>query len=57
MKYLFLIIRHMFPRRRWKIIKTNDIIYEGVKKGVVHTLQDQFGNIRTETVRLPYPYA
>lgn len=51
MKYLFLIIRHFFPRRRWKIIGETAVMDEDARPGDLPIkrfiiLQDQFGNLR-----------
>jgi len=58
MKYLFLIIRHIFPRKRWKIIKvisTYDTDDYGRVIGTLPiyrkiTLQDQFGNVKYKKI-------
>lgn len=47
MKYLFLIIRHIFPRRRWRIVRElNYLKPNGGVCGKMYVLQDQFGNIK-----------
>jgi hypothetical protein len=52
MKYLYLIIRHFFPRKHWKIIKETTI-YGMDEFGqrrplrLEYTLQNQFGEIKT----------
>jgi len=51
MKYLFLIIRHLFPRRRWVQVSkdsVNDV--EGRLVGYIVTMRDQFGNIKTHQI-------
>lgn len=52
MRYLFLIIRHLFPRKRWRIIGTTKTFYDGdtLPSYITHTLQDQFGNIKTKRI-------
>jgi hypothetical protein len=52
MKYLYLIIRHIFPRKRWKLFKTV-IVYDGddplngrLPIGNTLYFRDQFGNIK-----------
>ncbi len=51
MKYLFMIVRHFFPRRRWVIIATGSI-YDpdngptGRPVGFYRILRDQFGNLK-----------
>jgi len=48
MKYLFLIIRHFFPRRRWVTIETHVVQREdGSVKAYDYVQRDQFGNLRT----------
>ncbi len=47
MKYLFMIVRHFFPRRRWKeisVIRIYDSEGSGRPTNHVFILQDQFGN-------------
>lgn len=52
MKYLYLLIRHIFPRHKWTIIATTKIRSDGeeLPVAVILTLQDQFGNIKTKEV-------
>lgn len=52
MKYLYLIIRHMFPRRRWEYV--DHIRYEANDFNptrIVFITRDQFGNIKRTTVK------
>lgn len=55
MKYLFLLVRHLFPRRKWVII--NEIqVYDDpsdstTKIGKILTLRDQFGNLKTKKIK------
>jgi hypothetical protein len=47
MKYLFLIIRHFFPRRRWREVRHTKVFtdYSGDRPGhILITMEDQFGN-------------
>lgn len=48
MKYLFLIIRHLFPRHRWVIIKEGEIscFEDGGVIGRLYVLRNQFGELR-----------
>jgi len=51
MKYLYLIIRHVFPRKRWKQVaesEVNRVYPDGTKipDGWVVQLKDQFGNVK-----------
>lgn len=50
MKYLYLIIRHFFPRRKWRVIERATLTYGNQPIGTLFTLQDQFGNIKTKKV-------
>jgi len=58
MKYLYLLIRHMFPRKKWKVIHTTSV-FEGNDAKVegklpiysILTMQDQFGNIKTKKLK------
>lgn len=57
MKYLFLIVRHLFPRRRWQTVETHAIrrIYEDGDTrviGHIYIQRDQFGAMRTHKVTL-----
>lgn len=50
MKYLFLIIRHLFPRRKWEVyrhIEMLDPSGSGIPIGRSVVLRDQFGNLKT----------
>jgi len=52
MKYLYLIIRHLFPRKHWKIIRETTIYgmdQFGERRPIACriTLQNQFGEIKT----------
>lgn len=53
MKYLFLIIRHMFPRKHWKKVGETVVHESGheLPTAVIITLQDQFGNLKTFKVK------
>ena len=53
MKYLYLIIRHVFPRHKWEIIGKTPVQPEGHSNpiAIILTLQDQFGNIKTEKIK------
>jgi hypothetical protein len=56
MKYLYLIIRHCFPRKRWTVINTTSVIEGGQPENSIPvyyllTLQDQFGNIKTKKLQ------
>jgi hypothetical protein len=56
MKYLYLIIRHCFPRKHWTLLHETKIIRAGHAEnstpvGRSFTLQDQFGNIKTVNIR------
>lgn len=48
MKYLFLIIRHLFPRSKWEIVETVSLHHEvdGPCYGKKYILRDQFGNMK-----------
>lgn len=52
MKYLYLIFRHFFPRKKWKEIKVVHVFDSDDHRmnrnpiGMVIYLQDQFGNIK-----------
>lgn len=51
MKYLLLIIRHLFPRRIWTDIDTTSVYTEesrrmGMPVRYETTQRDQFGNLR-----------
>lgn len=48
MKYLFLIIRHLFPRSKWEIVRAVELRYEmdGPAHGYKYILRDQFGNMK-----------
>ena len=54
MKYLYLLIRHIFPRRRWKLVNTTAVYDEDDIDGLPlyrkHVLRDQFGNIKVKKV-------
>jgi hypothetical protein len=54
MKYLYLIIRHIFPKKRpsiWKIKEKLSVINSrGETSGVIYVLTDQFGNIKQTKV-------
>jgi hypothetical protein len=52
MKYLYLLIRHMFPRHKWEVIQSAKEISGRTNEHVatVYTLQDQFGNIKSKRV-------
>ncbi len=46
-KYLYCIIRHIFPRKRWECIGTNEVVDEdGARLGDKYILRDQFGNMK-----------
>ena len=57
MKYLYLIIRHFFPRRRWETMTTVDIWKEeyGTKSRfpsvMIIVQRDQFGNLRKFSIK------
>ena len=54
MKYLYLIIRHIFPRKRWKEVERIGVSRhsgEGKDHALVIVLKDQFGNIKTKRIR------
>lgn len=52
MKYLYLIIRHVFPRKRWECIGNTDVMgSNGIPICVILTLQDQFGNIKLKKIK------
>ena len=48
MKYVFLIVRHIFPRRRWVVIEQCNIVRSKDKTviGTQKILRDQFGNLK-----------
>ena len=48
MKYLYLIIRHIFPRKRWIIEYKTEICREGRYIGYMFIYKDQFGNRKTK---------
>lgn len=54
MKTLLLIIRHLFPRKKWKIIETVNI-WEGDHKQrpceKIIISSDQFGNLRHKRIK------
>ena len=51
MKYIFLIIRHIFPRKRWREVNRLDIVKSSNKAiiGVSVEMVDQFGNRKFQT--------
>ena len=53
MKYLYLIIRHIFPRKRWKEVERIGVRHsaDGKDHALVIVLKDQFGNIKTKRIR------
>lgn len=53
MKYLFLIIRHLFPRRRWKEVEVINAVDRlgDIPRYRIYRLQDQFGNMKTVRVK------
>jgi hypothetical protein len=53
MKYLYLLIRHMFPRKKWELVDTINITMEGYKLPVERKLilKDQFGNIKVKKIK------
>jgi hypothetical protein len=47
MKYLYLLVRHMFPRKHWHLKFQVDVTdEEGRKLYSKFILQDQFGNLK-----------
>lgn len=52
MKYLYLLIRHIFPRHKWEVIAEVEEIHGRTYKPIatIYTLQDQFGNIKSKKV-------
>ena len=49
MKYLYLIIRHFFPRKRWQCVQVIDVKMSEADELPLYykyVLQDQFGNIK-----------
>jgi hypothetical protein len=56
MKYLYLIIRHMFPRKRWKLVNELNACCAGTDRVITKILiyQDQFGNVKQERIHT-YP--
>lgn len=51
MKYLLLIVRYLFPKKRWTIIQRINIVdHRNEKVGIKLVSQDQFGNIKTTTI-------
>jgi hypothetical protein len=48
MKYLFLIIRHMFPRKRWRIRRVISAVnnHGDIPEYQLVIQEDQFGNIK-----------
>jgi hypothetical protein len=50
MKYLLLIVRHFFPRRRWETVRKVEVFDVAVSKktptAFITIQQDQFGNLR-----------
>ena len=52
MKYLYLLIRHCFPRSRWTEVERADIVASnGSVVGLIILLKDQFGNLKKFTIR------
>lgn len=51
MKYLYAIIRHIWPRQRWQIIKEIEVWpnMEGAKHPIAYryVLRNQFGDIKS----------
>ncbi len=46
-KYLYCIIRHVFPRKRWEIVEIVEVVDEDrVRIGEKYILCDQFGNMK-----------
>lgn len=55
MKYLFLIVRHFFPRRRYVTIDTGILRdRQGNCTGKMYVLKDQFGKLTTHLAKDPY---
>jgi len=50
MKYLFLIIRHIFPRHKWQTYQTTNMIENGQIIGWMFVQKDQFGNIKYKKI-------
>lgn len=47
MKYLYLIIRHIFPRHKWRVYHETEIINgKNEMIGYLFILKDQFGNLK-----------
>ena len=46
MKYLFLIIRHLFPHRKWTHVETIKVNCDGRVTAYKYVLRDQFGNMK-----------
>lgn len=46
MKYLFLIIRHMFHRKRWTLVRESNLVLDNKVVGRHRLLRDQFGNLK-----------
>lgn len=54
MKYLYFIIRHFFPKRKWEIIHTMNYYSEYNEElpvYKVYVLKDQFGNIKQKKIK------
>ena len=50
MNWLVEIIKHIFPRKNWKMIAQHTVVNNhGRRIGVRYVLQDQFGNIKSKT--------
>ena len=52
MKYLLLIVRHLFPKKYWTLYRTINIVNSKNEPTAVKLLlKDQFGNIKVKTIR------
>lgn len=53
MKYLYLIIRHFFPKKKWTVIRKINVFDEylgDMPAYCIYVLQDQFGNIKKKKI-------
>jgi hypothetical protein len=54
MKTLLLVIRYLFPRKRWEIIKTTNVYQEqGAERPCeqIILMRDQFGNLKSKRIK------
>lgn len=52
MKYLLLIIRHIWPRKIWKDIARTTVVDDyDMPQAIIVTQKDQFGNLRTFKIK------